>query len=180
MPAISLLPPEQWEEVRIASIRGVPDETLSKQFDIPKDTIRKRRERDPAWQAAVSARPGQAPRNPEKVRGLSQIVQKPSETVISASISDSLRVNGEKCSLFASQLALSKLQKAAENPESISDLKDMSDVKVTMSVARIAGGMDKEGTEVKVNLAMFSGEAAPEQGPVWEVDGDETSGDSVV
>ena len=50
-----VLTEEQWDALRAASIKGVPDSTLAETFGVEGGTIRQRRFRDPNWKAACEA-----------------------------------------------------------------------------------------------------------------------------
>ena len=50
-----VLTEEQWDALRAASIKGVPDTVLAETFGVEGGTIRQRRFRDPNWKASVEA-----------------------------------------------------------------------------------------------------------------------------
>ncbi len=164
MANIALLPPEEWEALRIASIKGVTDEQLSRQFEVSRESIRQRRFKDPVWAAAVSTLRAELAPKPDNITA---IVTGDS---VKASVEASLAENGQKSNLIASRIALTSLERA---PEAL-PVTSLADVKTALSVARIAAGMDKAQPEVKVNLAMFQAGTMPEVGVSWEA---ETSGE---
>lgn len=168
MANIALLPPEQWEALRISSIRGSSDEQLARQFEVTRESIRMRRMRDPAWKAALAAKPTESIGNKENV------TTNVTAAAIQASVADSLRQNGEQTSLRVSQIALRSVQSA---PDTL-PCETASDLKTFLSAARIAAGMDKAQPEVRVNVAMFqpTGDGLPD-GIAWEAETVEAGSD---
>ncbi len=162
----TLLPPEEWEALRIASIKGVTDEQLSRQFEVSRESIRQRRFKDPVWAAATATTRAELATKPENITAIV------TGEAVKASVEASLLEMGQQSSLRALQIAHKSLQRA---PDEL-PVQNLGDLKTALSVARIAAGMDREGAEVKVNLAMFQAGAMPETGVSWEV---ETSGEAV-
>ena len=69
----SKLSPEDWEAIKIASIKGVSDEAISEKWGITREAIRQRRCRDEVWKQTFSA--GYS-------SGSSQIVTEEAETAL--------------------------------------------------------------------------------------------------
>lgn len=166
MPAISKLSRAEWEEIKEAAISGVPINQIAERYDMETGTIYVRAHRE-KWPMparikgliAKRAKSGEVPRglldNPKDENGNVRDCKKGSEL-----IADSLISNGEKASLIASNLALAALQKAAASPDSLAPLKFISDVKTAMQIPRIAAGMDREGINLAVNVAVGGWQAS--------------------
>lgn len=168
MPAIALLSPEGWAEVRKAYELGVLPSVLSERYDVPVEAIKKRKQRE-GWKSLDSVQ--NEVKAMQKVRDESQGLSSDVPCGVKTA-AEVLLANGETGSLKASQLLLSLLQKAS--PNKLQPLQDVGDVVTSLKGIRLAAGMDRAGTEVKVNLAMFAGSnEATETG--WRVTEDEQS-----
>lgn len=161
------------EAVKALSMAGMSDNAILERFpDLQGATLRKWRERDPVWKTIF-----------EKTRGgfqqrtVTRTVTKADSEALKTVTSDAVTANlveiHAKTAISLAEASAKVLGKFAAKPAPVRSWQDAS---VAYKVQRLATGVDREGTEVKVNLAMFSGEAAPEQGPVWEV---EDSGEAV-
>ncbi len=175
-----------WDEIKAAAIAGVPFIKIAEQWDIRDEagtlstnSIRQRsfREAWPVPRAIMERAKLQLAKAKELTKEDSSSDTEPSVTAVTVA-ADSLLENGQKSNLIASQIALRLLTKAADSPDAIAPLSHVSDVKTALSVARIAAGMDREGAEVKVNLAMFQAGAMPETGVSWEVETVESIGEN--
>lgn len=181
MAAISLLPPEEWEALKLANIRGATDEQLARQFEVTEESIRKRRSRDPVWQAAMSDRTHHSIVKTKVLqatdKAMSQdkpvIVTKANIVTLSASVDDILRENGQQSSLRASQIASASLSAA---PDSL-PVASLADVKTALQIARSAAGLDR--AQVQVAMALSPGWGAAVQAEAsagdWEEEGGEVS-----
>lgn len=145
MPAIALLSPEVWEALKLANIRGATDSQLASQFEVSQGSIRLRRMRDPMWAAAMVKSPTKPTDNKE--------IETRNETaaLVSASVQEMLRSNGETSSLRASQIASRSLERA---PDEL-PVTSLGDVKVALQIARTAAGLDK--AQVNMAVAMSPG-----------------------
>jgi hypothetical protein len=163
MPALSLLRPEQWEALKIANIRGVDDPDLARQFGVTEVAIRKRRSRDPVWQAAVSDRThykvvkSKVAKASERAKShaLSQRdvlnVTKADSEAISASVNGSLVAIRERHPLKMATFLEKKLGQAIEN-DSIPAPECWRDLNTADTMLRRAVGLDKQETSVNLNF----------------------------
>lgn len=164
-----------WTPIRDAAIAGVPLLKLAAQYEVDIETLRKRAQRHnwpiPARVRVLAAQHGivGAPSgNNQQVSHSVRHIAKTGEEA-KTTLADNLLRNGETGSLHASNLLLSLLQKAT--PNKLQPLQDVGDVVTSLKGIRLAAGMDKPGTEVKVNLAMFAGSSeSVEQG--WRISED--------
>jgi hypothetical protein len=167
MPAIALLAPEVWEALKLANIRGVSDEALSRQFEVSREAIRVRRMRDPAWAAAIT--------DARQVKSVNtaNVTANVTAEAVSTAITNNLADLHTKTATALVQLAHDKVRKFAENAP---DLENYQELATLYKVQRLAAGIDKEGTQVSLNLAMFQ-QGNAEEGVSWEVEGTEIERD---
>lgn len=139
----------EWEALRLASIKGVPDTELAAQFSVDPATIRQKRFRDDIWKAAW-----------EGIRGKNnELSQKEVETAflakkVASSISGSAAVLGEQNLLLASQIAKKGLQRAAVGIDHL-PIENMADIERIFKMAALAGKWDRP--QVSVNQAFAFG-----------------------
>lgn len=151
-----ILSPEQWDAVKAASIKGVPDSQLAESFGINGNAIRQRRFLDPVWKAAVAAIREQAASNKEV---LTESLTKGSETAslakkVSATISENVSSLSENNLLLANQLAQKGLHRAMAAIEGV-ELENMADIERAVKMAAIAGKWNQP--QVSVNQAFAFG-----------------------
>jgi len=145
----AILSDEQWEAVKLASVKGVSDSDLAVEFGISNDSIRQRRHRDPIWKAALtgchglSQKPEILAEKQENAQNTSQIAQK-----LAVSVSDSISKLGEQNRLLALQIAGKGLKQANATPP---DVQSWQDVKALMDIVAKASGMD-QAQAVQVNV----------------------------
>lgn len=179
MPNIALLPPEQWEALKLANVRGVEDAVLAEQFDVTREAIRQRRSRDPAWAAAMADRKHHSVQRANKPEDASSLSQLPSQNVtkvdsglVRASVTANLAEIHAQTATKLAQATASALGTFAQKPAPV---ESWQDAKTAYSIQRLACGVDKEGVQVNVTLGMFGGEV--EEGPAWEAEVVETGGE---
>lgn len=166
MPTPSLLSEEQWKEVEIASVAGVPDDKLERDFGISQNAIRQRRKRF-AWPTRKrmeieQEKARQALRNKEKEdvqssHGAETIVTHGHSTPKAGEvIGKTIAEMGEVYPLLASRYVLSKLEETVTK-----DLLPAPDSWKAMAVAdsilRKNLGLDKP--ETQVNLSLWSSQS---------------------
>lgn len=159
----AVLSPEQWDAVKLTSIKGVPDSEIASQFGITCEAIRQRRFRDPVWKAAnevkVSRYNDLSQKEPEKADSAS-LAQK-----VASTVSENIASIATANNLLALQIAQKGLQKASLAPP---DVKSWSDVEILTKITQKAAGL--EGSQaVQVNILNDS-PCAVEQGdfPVFD------------
>lgn len=145
-----ILSPEQWDAVKAASIKGVPDNQLAEAFGINGNAIRQRRFLDPVWKAAVQATREQAASNKE---GLTESLTKEQETAnlaqkVASTVSENISRLGEQNRLLALQIAGKGLKQADAAPP---EVQSWQDVKALMDIVSKASGMEA-GNAVQVNV----------------------------
>ena len=144
-----ILSEEQWEAVKLASVKGVSDSELSAEFGVSNDSIRQRRHRDPIWKAALtgchglSQKPEILAEKQENAQNTVQIAQK-----VAVSVSENISRLGEQNRLLALQIAGKGLKQANAAPP---DVQSWQDVKALMDIVAKASGMD-QAQAVQVNV----------------------------
>lgn len=139
----------EWEALRLASIKGVPDTELAAQFSIDPATIRQKRFRDDIWKAAW-----------EGIRGKNnELSQKEPETAslakkVASTISESADSISTHNLLLASQIARKGLQRASGEIEHL-PIENMADIERIFKMAAMAGKWNQP--QVQVNQAFAFG-----------------------
>lgn len=146
----------EWEALRLASIKGVPDTELATQFDVDPATIRQKRFRDDIWRAAW-----------EGIRGKNnELSQKEVETAslakkVASTISESAAALGEQNLLLASQVARKGLQRASDEIDHL-PIENMADIERIFKMAAIAGKWNQPQVNVNQAFAFGGGQDDPE------------------
>lgn len=158
-----VLTPEQWEAVKAASIRGVPDSQLAETFGVEGNAIRQRRFLDPIWKAAVQAKREELSTNPI---GLTDSLTKGQETAslakkVASTISESASALGEQNLLLASQIAKKGLQRASGEIDHL-PIENMADIERIFKMAAIAGKWNQPQVNVNQAFAFGGGQDDPE------------------
>ncbi len=165
-----------WDQIKQAAIAGVPFKKLAEEWDIRDEAgelwtgpIRQRCYRE-SWpipravmaQAQLRLNEAKTAQNAakEQMRANGETVTDVTQPRANDVITADLLENGQKSNLLASQIALKSLQLA---PESL-PVTSLADVKTALSVARIAAGMDREGTQVNIGLGSWGAVAVQTEG----------------
>lgn len=147
----SILSPEAWEAVRIASVKGVTDQELASQFGITCESIRQRRFRDPIWKAANEAKSGTCnavSQKGENVPSSASLAAK-----VAATVGESIASLGESNRLLALQIASKGLRAADAAPPEVTSWQD---VRALVDIVHKASGMES-GNAVQVNVLSSGG-----------------------
>ena len=147
----AVLSPEEWGAVRIASVKGVPDQELSEQFGITCESIRQRRFRDPVWKAASEAK--SAPCNAVSQKGENAPSTVSLASKVASTVSESIATLGESNRLLALQIASKGLRQADAAPPEVTSWQD---VKALVEIVHKASGMES-GQNVQVNVLSSGG-----------------------
>ena len=144
-----VLSDEQWEALRLLSIKGVPDTELAERFQVDSGTIRQKRHRDEVWKAAWEG---------IRAKG-NELSQKGSETAslakkVSATISENISSLSENNLLLANQLAQKGIHRAMAAIDGV-ELENMADIERAVKIAAIAGKWNQP--QVQVNQAFAFG-----------------------
>jgi hypothetical protein len=139
---------EDWDGIKAASIRGVPDSQLAVQFGITPGAISARRFNDRVWATA-------------KTDG--RLATEQTKNLLSEVLSGSLETIATENPLLLAQYAHKKLKRAV-SADALPDIESWSDAKTASEILRKACGLDKEAAQVQLNF--WGGEAAsvPEMG----------------
>jgi len=161
-----ILSPEQWEAVKAASIKGVPDNQLAESFGINGNAIRQKRFLDPVWKAAVQANREQAASNEQVItQGLTKGVETASlAKKVASTISESAEALSTQNLLLASQIARKGLQRASGEIDAL-PIENIADIERIFKMAAIAGKWNQP--QVSVNQAFAFGGGA-EDGQIVE------------
>lgn len=152
----AVLSPQEWEAVKTASIRGVPDKELSASFGVQETTIRQRRFIDPMWKAAVQA-------NRELIaaheaRSNESLTKGPETAFLAQKVAQKVSESAESISthnlLLASQIARKGLQRASGEIEAL-PIENIADIERIFKMAAIAGKWNQP--QVSVNQAFAFG-----------------------
>jgi hypothetical protein len=138
----AILSQAEWDAIKAASIRGVPDNELAEQFGIEKNAIHQRRFRDEVWKSIVQAK-AQAVSEYKNPPEITAIAQK-----LAVSVSENISKLGEQNRLLALQIAGKGLKQANAAPP---DVQSWQDVKALMDIVAKASGMD-QAQAVQVNV----------------------------
>lgn len=140
---------EQWEALRLLSIKGVPDNDLAERFQIDSGTIRQKRHRDEIWKSAW-----------EGIRGKShEMSQKGVETAflakkVASTISESAEGLSASNLLLASQIAQKGLKRASGEINHLA-IENIADVERIFKMAALAGKWSQP--QVQINQAFAFG-----------------------
>lgn len=142
-----LLAPEQWEALKLLSVKGIPDKELAERFGVNTNAIAARRFDDPVWKAAFASTRGALPDKVNESNDSSnsklELAQK-----VASSVSENITRLGEQNRLLALQIAGKGLKQANAAPP---DVQSWQDVKALMDIVAKASGMD-QAQAVQVNV----------------------------
>ena len=147
----SIISPESWEALRIASVKGVPDSELSEQFGVSCESIRQRRCRDAIWKAAFDGL--KSPCHVVSQKGENSPPVASLAAKVASTVSESIATLGESNRLLALQIAQKGLRQADSAPP---EVQSWGDVKALVEIVHKASGMES-GNAVQVNV-LNSGE----------------------
>ena len=163
MPA-ARLPQEAWGELRSASEAGVPDETLSEQFQVSRESIRKRRQLE-KWitpeKAHQAAAIEKVKRSSIATGSISRISQMESGAV--AIVGSSLAEIGERHTHRMSKYLEDKLGKALDT-DSVPLPSSWKDLNTADTMLRRSLGLDKPQTNIQLNMWGGSGSSSTTNG----------------
>lgn len=158
----AVLNPQEWEAVKAASIRGVPDKELSVSFGVQETTIRQRRFNDPLWKAAVNANreliaAHEAKSNASLTKGVetASLAQK-----VAQKVSESAEGLSASNLLLASQIAQKGLKRASGEIEAL-PIENIADVERIFKMAALAGKWSQP--QVQINQAFAFGGGQEDQ-----------------
>lgn len=159
----AVLSPEEWEALKAANIKGVPDKELSERFDVLETTIRQRRFNDPIWKAAIEANRQLIAAHEAKTNGG---LTKGQETAslakkVTSSISESAAALGEQNLLLASQIAKKGLLRASGEIDHL-PIENMADIERIFKMAAMAGKWNQPQISVNQAFAFGGGQDDPE------------------
>lgn len=168
MSAISDLSPDQWREVRDASIVGVADETLAEKFGITREAIRQRRFRED-WPTMERLRIKQRESLALLSEDLRKEVKDPlSRTVTAASvIAENLEEIGREHELRIAKYASEKARLALER-DALPIPQDWKTLDVTDKMVRRSTNLDKPQIQVTTNV--FNSDWTASERAVGEVE----------
>lgn len=159
------------EVVKTLSLSGLGDAAILARFPTLKDaTLRQWRARDPIWSAAF-----QAVRAKRKVEAMAVTEQK--VQAVTDSVTGTISELHAGTALQLVQASAQALKAFAASPAPVTDWQT---AQTAYKVQRLAAGIDKEGGEVRVNVAMFTEQAGGKvsheiETEAWEVDGSSQS-----
>ncbi len=160
-----------WSAVEKAAIAGMDYSQLSRSFGVPETAIRKRASRY-SWPVAYKV----------GSKAVSQIpVTKAKNEAISSTVTANLADIHATTATQLVNAAAKSLGAFAEKPAVVESWQDAA---TAYKVQRLAAGVDREGAEVKVNVAMFSelraapaDQATASEPDCWEAEGEVVQGD---
>ncbi len=148
-----------WIAIEKSAIAGVTYAQLSQRYGVSEVAIRSRASR---YKWPVSFRPGPTMARPEIVTKAQQIA---TNEAVAATIQESVADAHSRTAaalVQASAAALARFAEAAPAPE------NWQEAATAYKVQRLAAGIDKEGGEIKVNVAMFAEALRPvDEGESW-------------
>ncbi len=155
----AVLNPQEWEAVKAASIRGVPDKELSASFGVQETTIRQRRFNDPLWKAAVNANreliaAHEAKSNASLTKGVetASLAQK-----VAQKVSESAEGLSASNLLLASQIAQKGLKRASGEIDAL-PIENIADVERIFKMAALAGKWSQPIVNVNQAFAFGGGQ----------------------
>ena len=146
-----VLSEDEWQALRLASIKGVSDNDLSGTFGVDAATIRQRRFRDEIWRAAMTGQRGEnnaLSQKGENAPDSASLAQK-----VAATVSESIATLGESNRLLALQIASKGLKAADQAPPEVTSWQD---VRALVDIVHKASGMES-GQNVQVNVLSSGG-----------------------
>lgn len=171
------------EAVKALSMAGMSDPELISRFPhLPSGTLKKWRQRDPVWAAVfkatrrpetlVSAAAAAAAGLSLDLSPVSQVPVADAQAAVSAEIvkkaaGDSLLDIHNATALSLVKASGEKLQEFSQKPAQIESWQDAA---TAYKLQRLAAGIDREGTQVSLNLTMFADNPVLEQGECWEAE----------
>ena len=150
------LSPETWEDIKTASIRGVPDRVICERYNLNFNALAVRRSRDPAWRIAASKKDK---KYPDKHEDLSTLLVDNREAIATEN------------QILLSQFVHSKM-KAAISRDSIPEPENWSELKTANDIFRKSAGLDNEQAAVSIN---FGWSTTADSDPICEISLDDTS-----
>ena len=165
----AILSPEQWDAVKAASIKGVPDNQLAESFGINGNAIRQRRFLDPIWKAAVNAKreaveetKRELSTNPVDLTG---VLTKGAESAslakkVASTISESAEGLSASNLLLASQIAQKGLKRASGEIDHLA-IENIADVERIFKMAALAGKWSQPIVNVNQAFAFGGGQEDP-------------------
>ncbi len=144
---------EQWEALRLLSIKGVSDNDLSERFNVDGATIRQRRFRDEVWKAAWEGIRGKNNELSQKGPETASLAQK-----VAATISENAESLSSSNLLLASQIAQKGLKRAAGEIEHL-PLENIADIERIFKMAALAGKWSQPQVNVQQAFAFGGGQA---------------------
>ena len=154
--------PAEWEALKLASIRGVPDIELAAKFGIKTSSIRSARCRDTKWSAAVTTTKG----NAAKIAAPSQIR---AENQLSEVISESLEQIAASNPLLLGRYVAKKIKESVTS-DILPTPSTWSELQTADKILRTQTGQDKEQAAVTLNLWGGAGAQIREAGGMYEVE----------
>lgn len=157
MAAKSKLTDEQWEELKLSSIRGVSDASLADKYGVKVGTIRKRRHDDPVWRAAIG-------RGKEHVLEKKQMLEKKAEEIAAARLAE-IEAIADENDLNIARFAAKRIKSAINDPLAVL-IKTPSDLATMDKLIRKASGRDRKqdavnnNTQVNIYTSIWSGPSA--------------------
>ena len=153
--ASSVLSPDAWRALRLASIRGITDKELSSSFGVSVNTIVKKRTRDAEWKAAC----------------VTKVVTKPlyadTPAILEKVVSDNLEHIAQENPVMVANYAHKALKEAFESGM-VPTPSTWADVSAATKLVRQAVGLDREG-QVNVQVGIWGGQYEAFDGPTVDV-----------
>jgi len=155
----AVLSPQEWEALKTANIRGVPDKELSATFGVLETTIRQRRFNDPLWKAAIQQNRELIAAHEAKCNA--SLTKGPETASLAQKVAATISENAESLSsanlLLASQIARKGLQRAAGEIEHL-PLENIADIERIFKMAAIAGKWSQPQVNVQQAFAFGGGQ----------------------
>lgn len=153
----AVLSPQEWEALKTANIRGVPDKELSATFGVQETTIRQRRFNDALWKAAIQQNRGLIAAHEAKSNA--SLTKGPETASLAQKVAATISENAESLSsanlLLASQIARKGLQRASGEIEHLA-IENIADIERIFKMAAISGKWNQQ-PQVQVNQAFAFG-----------------------
>jgi len=130
------LSPETWEDIKTASIRGVPDKVICERYNLNFNALAVRRSRDPAWRIAASKKGKSFPDKNE---------------VLSTLLVDNREAIAQENQVLLSQYVHSKI-KAVISKDTLNEPENWAEMKTANDIFRKSVGLDKEQPAVSINF----------------------------
>ena len=153
------LPPETWDAIKTASIRGVTDRVICARYNLSPSTLSVKRHRDPVWRIAAR----KTKKKGEKLRGENE--------ALSTLLVDNREAIAQENQVLLSQYIHGKIKNVITK-DGLNEPENWAEMKTANDIFRKSVGLDKEQPAVSIN---FGWSTTGDSDPICEISLDDDS-----